>query len=57
MNKARLVLAVVLLAISVSLLIWGYAPNPRETLQRDIPPAEMQLPAPSSDHFAPLPVL
>lgn len=48
MRKARLVLAVIILAVSIALLIWGFAPNPRNTLIQNIPPAEMQLPAPSS---------
>lgn len=51
MKKIRLVLAFILLSISITLLVWGYAPNPRERLERTIPPAELQLPTPSSLHF------
>jgi hypothetical protein len=51
MKKLRLVIAVILLIISISLLLWGYLPNRRETLERVIPPAEMQLPTPSSLHY------
>jgi len=50
-RKIRLGIAIILLVISVSLLLWGYLPNRRETLERVIPPAEMQLPTPSSLHF------
>jgi uncharacterized membrane protein YwaF len=47
-KKIRLTFAIILLAVSISLLLWGYLPNRRETLERVIPPAEMQLPTPSS---------
>ena len=48
MKKFRIALAVIILAISVTLLIWGFSPNQHETLIRDIAPSEMQLPTPSS---------
>lgn len=51
MKKLRLVIAIILLAVSISFLIWGYFPNPRTLLERTIPPSEMQLPTPSSLHF------
>jgi hypothetical protein len=54
-KKIRLVLAIVILSLSLYLLAWGYLPNPRETRERIIPPAELQLPAPSSLHFTPEP--
>jgi hypothetical protein len=45
MNKRlRLFLAIVILAVSISLLAWGYMPNPHETRIQPIAPAEMQLP-------------
>jgi hypothetical protein len=50
MKKLRIALAIIILAVSISLLLWGYAPNPREAIERTIPPAEMQLPTPSSLH-------
>ena len=50
MKRLRIALAVIILAVSISLLLWGYAPNPRATIERTIPPAEMQLPTPSSLH-------
>ena len=51
MNKrVRLFIALLILGISISLLIWGYSPNRREVIDRDIPPAEMQLPTPTSLH-------
>lgn len=45
MNKRlRLFLAVIILAVSISLLVWGYMPNPREMRIQPISPSEMQLP-------------
>jgi hypothetical protein len=55
-RKIRLVIGLILLALSISFLIWGYSPNPREIRERMIPPAELQLPTPSSLHFTPEPV-
>jgi len=49
MNKRiRIFLAIFILAISITLLVWGYAPNPHETRVQPISPSEMQLPTPSS---------
>lgn len=45
-KNIRLILLLILLAISIPLLAWGYAPNPRETRIQSIPPAGMQLPVP-----------
>lgn len=50
-KRLRLLLAFLILTISFSILLWGYWPNPREALDRNIPPAEMQLPTPISLHF------
>jgi hypothetical protein len=54
-KKIRLVFAIMILSISLYLIVWGYSPNPRETRERIIPPAELQLPTPSSLHFTPEP--
>jgi len=43
-KKIRLFLAFVILVVSISLLVWSYAPNPRETRTQPISPSEMQLP-------------
>lgn len=48
MKKIRIALAAIILIISIVLLIWGFAPNPRETFIREIAPTEMRLPTPSS---------
>jgi len=45
-KRIRLFISIVILTVSIALLIWGYAPNPRETRIQPISPTEMQLPAP-----------
>jgi accessory gene regulator protein AgrB len=45
-KRIRLFLAILILSISIALLVWGYAPNPRETRIQPIAPAEMQLQTP-----------
>jgi len=50
-RKIRIFLGVLILAISVWLLIWGFRPARRETRIQNISPVEMQLPTPSSFHF------
>lgn len=52
MRKIRLALAVIILAVSIVLLVWGFSPNPRETRIQNISPTEMQLPTPSSFYEA-----
>lgn len=51
MKKIQLILALIILAISIALLVWGFSPNPRTTRIQTISPTEMQLPTPSSLHF------
>ena len=55
MKKIQLVLALIILAASIVLLVWGFSPNPRETRIQTISPTEMQLPTPSSLQFDPEP--
>ncbi|HXD12087.1 MAG TPA: hypothetical protein VN653_18610 [Anaerolineales bacterium] len=47
-RRVRTLLGVLILAISISLLIWGLAPARREIRIQDISPSEMQLPTPTS---------
>jgi hypothetical protein len=54
-RRARILLGVIILAISISLLIWGFWPARRETRLQPIPPAELQLPTPAS--FLPQPIV
>ena len=47
-RRFRIFLGVSILAISLSLLIWGFAPARRESRIQNISPSEMQLPTPAS---------
>ncbi len=47
-RNLRLVLAVLVLAVSLTLLAWSLWPAAREILVVPIPPGELQLPTPSS---------
>jgi hypothetical protein len=48
MKALRLSLAIILLTVSLSLLIWGFWPAQRETRVQPILPSEMTLPTPQS---------
>lgn len=50
-RRMRILLGLLILAVSLSLLVWGFLPARRETRVQPIPPAELQLPTPAS--FAP----
>jgi hypothetical protein len=50
-RKLRIILGILILAVSISLLIWGLAPARHETRIQNISPSEMQLPTPSSFRF------
>ncbi|MBT3337536.1 MAG: hypothetical protein HN855_11585 [Anaerolineae bacterium] len=47
-KKIRLILAVLLLLLSLSLLIWASLPILVESRVLPIPPADLQLPTPSA---------
>ena len=51
-RRLRILLAIIILTISISLLIWGYAPSQHETRVQPISPSELQLPTPEA--FLPL---
>ena len=50
-RKIRILLGVLILVISLSLLIWGFAPARREIRIQNLSPSEMELPTPSSFHL------
>ena len=52
-RRVRIVLGLLVLAVSLSLLAWGLWPTSRETRVQPIPPAGLQLPTPAS--FMPQP--
>ena len=47
-RRVRIIIGVLILAISIALLIWGFKPLGREVRTRPIAPSELQLPTPSS---------
>jgi len=47
-RKIRLVLAIIILTVSLSLLLWGIWPNLMETRILPVDPSQMQLPTPVS---------
>jgi hypothetical protein len=52
LRKIRLILALVVLAASLTLLVWGFWPLLRESQVLPIPPRELQLPTPIGFLFA-----
>jgi len=50
-RRVRILLGVLILAFSISLLIWGFLPARRETRIQTIPPSELQLPTPETFRF------
>jgi hypothetical protein len=47
-KRLRIMLGIMILAISIALLIWGFAPARREIRTQPISPTELQLPTPES---------
>jgi hypothetical protein len=47
-RRARILLGLLILAISISLLIWGFLPARRETRIQPISPSDLRLPTPVS---------
>jgi hypothetical protein len=50
-RRIRVLIGIALLAISLSLLIWGFAPLRREVRTQPVSPADLQLPTPESFRF------
>lgn len=47
-RRIRILMGILILAISIALLYWGFAPSRRETRIQNISPSEMELPTPAS---------
>ncbi len=47
-HTVRITLALATLAISISLLMWGFLPGKRQVRRQFIQPAQMQLPTPGA---------
>jgi hypothetical protein len=52
-RRIRILVGILILAISVALLYWSFAPSRRETRIQNISPSEMELPTPSSMQLDP----
>jgi hypothetical protein len=48
MRRARIVLGITILILSIALLAWGFLPARHETRTQPISPTELQLPIPAS---------
>lgn len=48
MKRMRVILGVLLFALSIALLIWAFKPLDRITRTQPIPPQDLQLPTPIS---------
>ncbi len=48
MRRIRIILGVVILAVSIGLLIWAYKPLDREVRTQPLDSSELQLPTPVS---------
>lgn len=55
-KRIRVLLGILILAVSIALLVWGYRPLGRETLTNPISPSDLQLPTPVSLLIDPVPV-
>jgi hypothetical protein len=47
-RKLRILIGILILALSLALLIWGFMPLERVTRTQPISPLDLQLPTPSS---------
>ena len=47
-RRARIILGIAVLILSIALLLWGLLPPKREIRTQPISPSELQLPTPSS---------
>ncbi|HSQ38563.1 MAG TPA: hypothetical protein VLM78_00260 [Anaerolineales bacterium] len=53
-RRLRIILGVLILALSIALLIWGFMPLDRITRTQPILPSDLQLPTPTSLQIPPI---
>lgn len=56
-RRIRILIGLIILAVSISLLIWGFAPSRKEIRVQPINPSELQLPTPETFRFDAPPLL
>lgn len=55
-RRLRILVGILILALSITLLVWGFMPLDRITRTQPIPPSDLQLPTPISLQIPPIPV-
>lgn len=53
-RRLRILVGVLILALSITLLIWGFVPLDRITRTEPVPPSDLQLPTPTSLQIPPI---
>ncbi|MCK7480703.1 MAG: hypothetical protein HGA79_01635 [Anaerolineales bacterium] len=53
-RRLRIILGVLILALSIALLVWGFMPLDRITRTQPILPSDLQLPTPTSLQIPPI---
>ncbi len=53
-RRLRIILGVLILALSIALLVWGFMPLDRITRTQPILPSDLQLPTPISLQIPPI---
>lgn len=56
-QRLRIILGILILALSIALLVWGFMPLDRITRTQPISPSDLQLPTPTSLLIPPILVL
>jgi len=47
-RRIRIISGIIILAVSIAILIWGYKPLDREVRKQPLDPSQLQLPTPIS---------
>jgi hypothetical protein len=53
-RRLRILLGILILALSITLLVWGFMPLDRITRTQPVSPSDMQVPTPTSLQIPPI---
>ena len=53
-RRLRIIVGILILALSIVLLVWGFMPLDRVTRTQPISPADLQIPTPTSLQIPPI---
>lgn len=53
-RRLRILIGILILALSITLLIWGFMPLDRVTRTQPVSPSDLQLPTPTSLQIPPI---